>query len=91
MQTAVADVLTTTIDYRLPAGSTYEIDIRLSLEDAVVEVAVDDDGQPYALVDPPSDRDRNGNGDGRYISRTGNQIARPAQMDDVDYLVIGGT
>ena len=90
VQTAIADVLTTTIDYRLPAGSTYEIDIRLSLEDAVVEVAVDDDGQPYALVDPPPDRDRNGNGDGRYISRTGNQIARPAQMDDADYLVIGG-
>ena len=88
VQIAVADVLTTTIDYRLPAGSTYEIDIRLSLEEGVVEVAVDDDGQPYTLVDPPSGHD--GNGDGRYISRTGNQIARPAQMDAVDYLVIGG-
>ena len=88
VQTAIADVLTTTIDYRLPAGSTYEIDIRLSLEDGVVEVALDDDGQPYAIVDPPPDRDSNG--DGRYICRTGNQIARPAQMDDVDYLVIGG-
>ena len=88
VQTAIADVLTTTIDYRLPAGSIYEIDIRLSLEDGVVEVTVDDDGQPFAIVDPPADRD--GNGDGRYISRTGNQIARPAQMDDVNYLVIGG-
>ena len=88
VQTAVADVLTTTIDYRLPAGSTYEIDIRLSLEDGVVEVAVDDDGQPYTLVDPPPDRDAGG--DARYISRTGNQIARPAQMDEVGYLVIGG-
>ena len=88
VQTAIADVLTTTIDYRLPAGSTYEIDIRLSLEDGVVEVAMDDDGQPYTLVDPPPDRDANGGG--RYISRTGSEIARPAQVDDVDYLVIGG-
>ena len=88
VQTAVADVLNTTIDFRLPAGSTYEIDIRLSLEDGVVEVAVDDDGQPYALVDPPPDRD--GGVGGRYISRIGDQIARPAQMDDADYLVIGG-
>ncbi len=88
LQTAVADVLTTTIDYRLPAGSTYEIDIRLSFQDAVVEVAVDDDGQPFALVDPPPGHDTNG--DGRYISRVGTEIARPAQIDDVDYLVIGG-
>ena len=88
LQTAVADVLTTTIDYRLPAGSTYEIDIRLSFQDAVVEVAVDDDGQPFALVDPPPGYDTNG--DGRYISRVGTEIARPAPMDDVDYLVIGG-
>ena len=88
VQTAIADVLTTTIDYRLPAGSTYEIDIRLSLEGGVVEVAMDDDGQPYTLVDPPPDRDAGG--DARYISRTGNQIARPAQMDEVDYMVIGG-
>ena len=88
LQTAVADVLTTTIDYRLPAGSTYEIDIRLSLEHGVVEVAVDDDGKPYRLVDPPPDRDANGGG--RYISRIGNEIARPARIDDMDYLVIGG-
>ncbi len=88
VQMAIADVLTTTIDFRLPAGSTYEIDIRLSIEEGVVEVAVDDDGQPYTLVDPPSDLASGG--DGRYISRTGNQIARPAQMDDADYLVIGG-
>ena len=88
LQTAVADVLTTTIDYRLPAGSTYEIDIRLSCQDAVVEVAVDDDGQPFALVDPPPAHDTNG--DGRYVSRVGTEIARPAQMDDVDCLVIGG-
>jgi len=88
VQIAIADVLTTTIDFRLPAGSTYEIDIRLSLEDGVVEIALDDDGQPYTLVNPPPDHD--GSGDGRYISRTGTQIARPAQVDDADYLVIGG-
>ena len=88
VQIAIADVLTTTIDFRLPAGSTYEIDIRLSLEEGVVEIALDDDGQPYMLVDPPPDHD--GGADGRYISRTGNQIARPAQVDDADYLVIGG-
>ncbi len=87
VQIAIADVLTTTIDFRLPAGSTYEIDIRLSLEDGVVEIALDDDGQPYTLVDPPPDHE---GGDGRYISRTGTQIARPAQVDDADYLVIGG-
>ena len=88
VQIAIADVLTTTIDFRLPAGSTYEIDIRLSLEEGVVEIALDDDGQPYTLVDPPSGQDAGG--DGRYISRVGNQIARPAQMDVADYLVIGG-
>ena len=86
LQIAVADVLTTTIDYRLPAGSTYEIDIRACLEDGMVELTVDDDGAPYELVEPPAGSD----GEQRHISRVRNQIVRPPQMDAVDYINIGG-
>jgi anti-sigma regulatory factor (Ser/Thr protein kinase) len=86
LQMALADVLTTTIDYRLPAGSTYEIAVRALLEDGTVEVAVDDDGAPYELVDPPSDIDP----EERYVSQAGGKIVRPMQMDDVDSATVGG-
>ena len=86
LQIAAADVLTTTIDYRLPAGSSYEIDIRACLEGGVVELTMDDDGAPYELVDPPP----GSNGERRHISRVRNQIVRPPQMDIVDYIKVGG-
>ena len=86
LQTALADVLTTTIDYRLPAGSTYEIEIRASLEDGVAEMTMDDDGAAYELVDAPPDV---GAGE-RYVSHEGGQIVRPPQMDAVDYATFGG-
>lgn len=86
LQNALADVLTTTIDYRLPAGSTYEINIRASFEDNVVELAMDDEGPPYALVDAPPDA----GADERYVSRTRGEIVRPKPMDAVDYATIGG-
>ena len=86
LQMALADVLTTTIDYRLPAGSTYEIFVRASLEDGVVEVTMDDDGAPYELVDAPRDV----SADERYVSRVAGEIVRPTQVDAVDYVTFGG-
>ena len=86
LQNALADVLTTSIDYRLSAGSVYEINVRVSLEDGMVEVTVDDDGAPYELVDAPPDIGP----DERYVSRVGGQIVRPRQVDAVDYAVFGG-
>ena len=86
LQMALADVLTTTIDYRLPAGSTYEIFIRASLEDGVVEVTMDDDGAPYEMVDAPPDI----SAEGRYVSHVAGEIVRPTQMDAVDYTTFGG-
>ena len=86
LQNALADVLTTTIDYRLPAGSTYEINIRASLEDNVVELAMYDEGPPYALIDAPPDA----GADERYVSRTRGEIVRPKPMDAVDYAPVGG-
>ena len=86
LQMALADVLTTTIDYRLPAGSTYEISIRASLEDGVAELTMDDDGAPYELVDAPPDIGP----DERYVSHVAGEIVRPAQMDGVAYATFGG-
>ena len=86
LQNALADVLTTTIDYRLPAGSTYEINVRASLEDNVVELAMYDEGPPYALIDAPPDA----GADERYVSRTRGEIVRPKPMDEVDYAPVGG-
>ena len=86
LQMALADVLTTTIDYRLPAGSTYEISIRASLEDGFAEMTVDDDGAPYELVDAPPDIGP----DERYVSHVAGEIVRPAQMDGVEYSTFGG-
>ena len=86
LQMALADVLTTTIDYRLPAGSTYEISIRASLEDGVAELTVDDDGAPYELVDAPPDIGP----DERYVSNVAGEIVRPAQVDGVAYSTFGG-
>ena len=86
LQNSLADVLTTTIDYRLPAGSTYEINVRASLEDSVVELAMDDEGPPYALIDAPPDAAA----DERYVSRERGQIVRPKPMDAVDYATVGG-
>lgn len=86
LQNALADVLTTTIDYRLPAGSTYEINVRASLEDNVVELAMYDEGPPYALIDAPPDA----GADERYVSRTRGEIVRPKPMDAVDYAPVGG-
>jgi len=86
LQMALADVLTTTIDYRLPAGSTYEISIRASLEDGVAELTVDDEGAPYELVDAPPDIGP----DDRYVSHVAGEIVRPTQMDGVEYTTFGG-
>ena len=86
LQMALADVLTTTIDYRLPAGSTYEISIRASLEDGVAELTVDDDGAPYEVVDAPPDIGP----DERYVSHVAGEIVRPAQVDGVAYSTFGG-
>ena len=86
LQNSLADVLTTTIDYRLPAGSTYEINVRASLEDSVVELAMDDEGPPYALIDAPPDAAA----EERYVSRERGQIVRPKPMDAVDYATVGG-
>ena len=86
LQMALADVLATTIDYRLPAGSTYEISIRASLEDGVAELTVDDDGAPYELVDAPPDIGP----DERYVSHVAGEIVRPAQMDGVEHAIFGG-
>ena len=86
LQMALADVLTTTIDYRLPAGSTYEISVRASLEDGVAELTVDDYGAPYELVDAPPDT----SADDRYVSHVAGEIVRPAQMDGVEHATFGG-
>ena len=86
LQMALADVLTTTIDYRLPAGSTYEISIRASLEDGVAELTMDDEGAPYELVDAPPEIGP----DERYVSNVAGEIVRPAQMDGVAYSTFGG-
>ena len=86
LQMALADVLTTTIDYRLPAGSTYEIFVRASLEEGIAELTVDDDGAPYELVDAPPDVGV----EERYVSQVAGEIVRPTQMDGVEYATFGG-
>ena len=86
LQNSLADVLTTTIDYRLPAGSTYEIYVRASFEDHVVEVSVDDEGPPYELIDAPADLGP----EERYVSKVRGQIARPKPMDEVDRAIVAG-
>ena len=86
LQMALADVLTTTIDYRLPAGSTYEISVRASLEGGIAEITVDDDGAPYELVDAPPDIGV----EERYVSHVAGEIVRPTRMDNVEYATFGG-
>ena len=86
LQDSLADVLTTTIDYRLPAGSTYEIYLRASFEDNVAEVTMDDEGPPYEVVDPPP-----GLGpEERYVSRERGELTRPAPMDAAERTIFGG-
>ncbi len=86
LQDALADVLTTTIDYRLPAGSTYEIYLRASFEDNVAEVTMDDEGPPYEVVDPPPGL----GSEERYLSRERGELARPAPMDAAERTTFGG-
>ena len=88
LQLALEEAVTNTIDYGLPVGGTYEIDIRGTVEDGVVEVTVEDDGVAYdPLTDAPA-FDPDQKMDDRRIGGIGVHLVRTL-MDDVKYLRVG--
>lgn len=88
LQLALEEAVTNTIDYGLPVGGTYEIDIRATVENGVVEVAVEDDGMAYdPLADTP-EFDPNQSMEERRIGGIGVHLIRTL-MDEIDYLRVG--
>ena len=88
LQLALEEAVTNTIDYGLPVGGVYEIDIRATIEDGVVEVAMEDDGVAYdPLADTP-EFDPNQSMEERRIGGIGVHLVR-SLMDEVDYLRVG--
>ena len=88
LQLALEEVITNTIDYGLPVGGMYEIDIRATVEDGVVEVAVEDDGVAYDPVAETPDFDPDQSMEERRIGGIGVHLVRTL-MDEVDYLRVG--
>ena len=88
LQLALEEVITNTIDYGLPVGGLYEIDIRATVEDGVVEVAVEDDGVAYDPVADTPDFDPDQSMEERRIGGIGVHLVR-SLMDEVDYLRVG--
>ena len=88
LQLALEEAITNTIDYALPVGGVYEIDVRATVENGVVEVAVEDDGVAYdPLVETP-EFDPNQSMEERRIGGIGVHLVRTL-MDEVEYLRVG--
>ena len=88
LQLALEETVTNIIDYGLPVGGAYEIDVRASVENGIVEVAVEDDGKAYdPLVEAP-EFDPNQSMEERRIGGIGVHLVRTL-MDEVEYLRVG--
>ena len=88
LQLALEEVITNTIDYGLPVGGVYEIDVRATVEDGVVEVAVEDDGVAYDPIADTPEFDAGQSMEDRRIGGIGVHLVRTL-MDEVDYLRVG--
>ena len=88
LQLALEEVFTNTMDHGLPVGGMYEIDVRATVENGVVEVSVEDDGAAYdPMADTPEFDPSQGMED-RRIGEIGVNLVRTL-MDEVDYLRVG--
>ena len=88
LQLALEEAITNTIDYGLPVGGTYEIEVRATLEDGVVEVAVEDDGIPFDPLTETPEFDPNQSMEERRIGGIGVHLVRTL-MDEAEYLRVG--
>ena len=88
LQLALEEVITNTIDYGLPVGGVYEIDLRATVEDGLVEVAVEDDGIAYDPMADTPEFDPDQSMEERRIGGIGVHLVRTL-MDEVDYLRVG--
>ena len=88
LQLALEEAITNTIEYGLPVGGMYEIDVRATVEDGMVEVAVEDDGVAYDPLSDTPEFDPNESMEERRIGGIGVHLVRTL-MDEVDYLRVG--
>ena len=88
LQLALEEAITNIIDYGLPVGGLYEIDVRATVEDGIVEVSVEDDGTAYDPVADTPEFDPDQSMEERRIGGVGVHLVRTL-MDDVDYLRVG--
>ena len=88
LQLALEEAITNTMDYGLPVGGTYEIDVRATVEDGLVEVAVEDDGIAYDPVADTPEFDPDQSMEERRIGGIGVHLMRTL-MDEVTYLRVG--
>ena len=88
LQLALEEAITNTIDYGLPVGGVYEIDVHATVENGVVEVSVEDDGMAYDPVSDTPKFDPGQSMEERRIGGIGVHLVR-SLMDEVDYLRVG--
>ena len=88
LQLALEEAITNTMDYGLPVGGVYEIDIRATLENGLVEVAVEDDGVAYDPMVETPEFDPDQSMEERRIGGIGVHLVRTL-MDEVNYLRVG--
>ncbi len=88
LQLALDEIVTNIINYAYPDGGRHQIDLRAAIENGVVEVRVEDQGQPFDPLRhaPPADLD--GEIDERSIGGLGVHLVREV-MDEVEYVRIG--
>ena len=88
LQLALEEAITNTMDYGLPVGGVYEIDVRATVEDGLVEVAVEDDGVAYDPMADTPEFDPDQSMEERRIGGIGVHLVRTL-MDEVNYLRVG--
>ena len=88
LQLALEEAITNIIDYGLPVGGLYEIDVHATVEDGLVEVSVEDDGVAYNPVADTPVFDPDQSMEERRIGGVGVHLVRTL-MDEVDYLRVG--
>ena len=88
LQLALEEAITNTMDYGLPVGGVYEIDVRATVEDGLVEVAVEDDGVAYDPMVETPEFDPDQSMEERRIGGIGVHLVRTL-MDEVNYLRVG--
>ena len=88
LQLALDEIVTNIINYAYPDGGRHQIDLRAAIENGVVEVRVEDQGQPFDPLRhaPPADLD--GEIEERSIGGLGVHLVREV-MDEVEYVRIG--